>query len=61
LRLTRPFEAFVGHRTILGGRFHEMRTSKMRLPHVGQAGRLKTPDGLPMIVAILTQQTNKST
>jgi hypothetical protein len=40
LRLTRPFEAFVGHRTILGGRFHEMRTSKMRLPHVGQAKNL---------------------
>jgi hypothetical protein len=23
LRLARPFETFVGHRTILGGRFHE--------------------------------------
>jgi hypothetical protein len=58
LRLTRPFKAFVGHRTIFGGRFHEMRTSKMRLPHVGQAGRIKTPGGLPAIVAILTP-TNK--
>jgi hypothetical protein len=40
-----------------------MRTSKMRLPHVGQAGRIKTPSGLPVIVAILTptnkQKTNK--
>jgi hypothetical protein len=34
-----------------------MRTSNMRVPHVGQAGRLKTAGGLPMIVAILTQQT----
>jgi hypothetical protein len=37
-----------------------MRTSKMRLPHVGQAGRIKTPGGLPVIVAILTP-TNKQT
>jgi hypothetical protein len=40
-----------------------MRTSNMRVPHVGQAGRLKTAGGLPMIVAILTltnkQKTNK--
>jgi hypothetical protein len=35
-----------------------MRTSNMRLPHVGQAGRIKTPGGLPVIVAILTP-TNK--
>jgi hypothetical protein len=37
-----------------------MRTSNMRVPHVGQAGRLKTAGGLPMIVAILTP-TNKQT
>jgi len=61
LRLTRPLEAFVGHRTILGGRFHEMRTSKMRLSVVGQAGPIKTPGGLPVIVAILTPTNKKQT
>jgi hypothetical protein len=32
----------------------------MRLPHVGQAGRLKPPGGSPVIVAILNP-TNKQT
>jgi hypothetical protein len=39
-----------------------MRTSNIRLPHVGQAGRLKPPGGLLVIVAILSptnKQTNK--
>jgi hypothetical protein len=35
-----------------------MRTSNMRLPHVGQAGRIKTLGGLAVIVAILSP-TNK--
>jgi hypothetical protein len=35
-----------------------MRTSNMRLPHVGQAGRVKTLGGLAVIVAILIP-TNK--
>jgi hypothetical protein len=38
-----------------------MRTSNMRVPHVGQAARLKTAGGLPMIVAILTPTNNKQT
>jgi hypothetical protein len=41
-----------------------MRTSNMRLPHVGHAGRLKPSAGLPVIVAILSptnKQTNKQT
>src|SRR5215469_10321499 len=37
----------------------KMRTSTMRLPHVGQAGRIKTPRGLPVVVAILNP-TNKT-
>jgi hypothetical protein len=35
-----------------------MRTSDMLLPHVGQAGRIKTLGGLLVIVAILNP-TNK--
>ena len=35
-----------------------MRTSDMRLPHVGQAGHIKTPGGLLVVIAILNQ-TNK--
>jgi hypothetical protein len=35
-----------------------MRMSDMRQPHVGQAGRIKTPGDLPAIVAMLTP-TNK--
>jgi hypothetical protein len=41
-----------------------MRTSTMRLPHVGQAGRIKTLGGLPVVVAILSptnKQQNKQT
>jgi hypothetical protein len=38
-----------------------MRTSKMRLSVVGQAGPIKTPGGLPVIVAILTPTNKKQT
>src|SRR6516164_2466914 len=40
------------------GKWCARRSSNMRLPHVGQAGRIKTLGGLAVIVAILIP-TNK--
>ena len=36
-------------------------TSNMRLPHVGQAGRIKIFGGLPVIVAMLSPNKQQTT
>jgi len=55
--LIRTPRTFIGV-LVMTGLVGKMRTSDMRLPHVGQAGHIKTPGGLLVVIAILNP-TNK--